>query len=72
MLVLTRQRGEHLVIGDDIAITLVDIRGDKVRLGITAPKDAPIVRHEILSDTDLKALDIEVQRAVTRERRESL
>lgn len=69
MLVLTRQRGEHLVIGDDIAITLVDIRGDKVRLGITAPKNAVIVRNEMLSDADLKALDIEVQRAVTRERR---
>lgn len=37
MLVLSRQRDETIMIGDDIEITIVDIRGDKVRLGITAP-----------------------------------
>ena len=37
MLVLSRQRDETIMIGDDIEITVVDIRGDKVRLGITAP-----------------------------------
>lgn len=47
MLVLSRQRDETIVIGDDIQITIVDIRGDKVRLGITAPTSVPVHRKEI-------------------------
>ena len=47
MLVLTRQRDEKILIGDDIEITVVDIRGDKVRLGITAPKRIPVHRKEV-------------------------
>ena len=47
MLVLSRQRDETIVIGDDIQITVVDIRGDKVRLGITAPTSIPVHRKEI-------------------------
>jgi len=47
MLVLTRQRDETVVIGDTIEITVVDIRGDKVRLGINAPKTIPVHRKEI-------------------------
>jgi len=47
MLVLSRQRDESIMIGDDIEITIVDIRGDKVRLGITAPKSIPVHRREI-------------------------
>jgi len=47
MLVLSRQRDETIMIGDDIEITVVDIRGDKVRLGITAPTSVPVHRKEV-------------------------
>ena len=47
MLVLSRQKDESIVIGDDVEITIVDVRGDKVRLGITAPKSIPVHRREI-------------------------
>ena len=47
MLVLSRQRDESIIIGDNIVITVVDIRGDKVRLGIEAPKDVPVHRQEV-------------------------
>lgn len=47
MLVLSRQRDETIMIGDDIEITIVDIRGDKVRLGITAPSHVPVHRKEV-------------------------
>ena len=47
MLVLSRQRDETIMIGDDIEITVVDIRGDKVRLGITAPARIAVHRKEV-------------------------
>jgi len=47
MLVLTRQRNETIVIGNDIDVTVVDIRGDKVRLGIQAPRNVTVHRKEI-------------------------
>jgi len=47
MLVLSRQRDETIIIGDDIEITVVDIRGEKVRLGINAPPHIPVHRKEI-------------------------
>lgn len=47
MLVLSRKRDESIVIRDDIIVTVVDIRGDKVRLGIEAPKDIPVHRREV-------------------------
>jgi len=47
MLVLSRQRDETIVIGDEIEITVVDIRGDKVRLGITAPTRIAVHRKEV-------------------------
>jgi carbon storage regulator len=47
MLVLSRQRDETIMIGDNIEITIVDIRGDKVRLGISAPKTIPVHRKEV-------------------------
>jgi carbon storage regulator len=47
MLVLSRQRDETIMIGDDIEITVVDIRGDKVRLGINAPASVPVHRKEV-------------------------
>jgi carbon storage regulator len=48
MLVLSRHRDERIIIGDNIVITVVDIRGDKVRLGIDAPIDVPVHREEII------------------------
>src|SRR5580658_7107050 len=47
MLVLSRQRSETIMIGDDIEVTVVDIRGDKVRLGITAPREVSVHRKEV-------------------------
>jgi carbon storage regulator len=47
MLVLSRQKDESIIIGDNVEITIVDIRGDKVRLGITAPKDVSVHRREV-------------------------
>lgn len=47
MLVLSRHRDESIMIGDNIVITVVDIRGDKVRLGIEAPQDVPVHRQEV-------------------------
>ena len=47
MLVLSRQRDETIMIGDDIELTVVDIRGDKVRLGIKAPSHVAVHRKEI-------------------------
>lgn len=47
MLVLSRQRNESIIIGDDIVITVVEIRGDKVRLGIQALTEIPVHRQEV-------------------------
>ncbi len=47
MLVLSRQRDETIMIGDDVQITVVDIRGEKVRLGITAPAHIAVHRKEV-------------------------
>ena len=47
MLVLSRKRNESIVINDNITITIVEIRGDKVRLGIEAPKEVPVHRREV-------------------------
>src|SRR3954447_17693669 len=47
MLVLSPQRDETIMIGDDVEVTVVDIRGDKVRLGITAPREVSVHRKEV-------------------------
>jgi carbon storage regulator len=47
MLVLSRHRDESIIIGDNIIVTVVDIRGDKVRLGINAPKEISVHRQEV-------------------------
>jgi len=47
MLVLSRQKNEAIMIGDDIEITIVDVRGDRVRLGITAPQSVSVHRKEV-------------------------
>jgi len=47
MLVLSRQKGESIMLGDDVEVTIVDVRGDKVRIGINAPRDINVHRKEI-------------------------
>lgn len=47
MLVLTRKKDERIMIGDNIVLTVVEVRGDRVRLGIEAPKDVPVDREEV-------------------------
>ena len=49
MLVLSRQRDQSIVISDNVTITVVDVRGDKVRLGIEAPVDIPVHRQEVFA-----------------------
>ena len=79
MLVLSRQRDETIMIGDDIELIVVDIRGDKVRLGITAPARIAVHRKEIyeaikrenldaarLSARDMGALTESIDRKLTR------
>lgn len=47
MLVLSRQRDESIVIGDNVVVTIVDVRGDRVRLGIDAPREVSVHRREV-------------------------
>ncbi len=56
MLVLSRQRDESIIIGDNIVITIVDIRGDKVRLGIEAPTEIPVHRQEVYEAIQREAM----------------
>lgn len=59
MLVLSRKKNESIVINNDITITVVEIRGDKVRLGIIAPKDVPVHRQEIFDAIHGREVTIE-------------
>lgn len=47
MLALTRKKGESLVINNNVEVTILDIRGDQIKIGIMAPKDVPIYRKEV-------------------------
>lgn len=63
MLVLSRKKSESIVIDESIVITVVEIRGDKVRLGIQAPREVPIHRSEIhqaiLDEQQAQSIDLE-------------
>ncbi|MFW6368693.1 MAG: carbon storage regulator CsrA, partial [Spirochaetota bacterium] len=47
MLILARKLNERIVIGDDIEISVVEIKGDQVKLGVSAPRDVKVYRHEV-------------------------
>lgn len=47
MLILTRRVGEALIIGDDITVTILGVKGNQIRVGVTAPKDVAVHREEI-------------------------
>lgn len=47
MLALTRKKGEALILNNNIEVTILEIRGDQIKIGITAPKDVPIYRKEV-------------------------
>ena len=62
MLALTRKKGESLVINNDIEITILEIRGDQIKLGVSAPKEVPIYRKEVYTQIQ------QIGRASCRER----
>lgn len=49
MLVLTRRTGQSIMIGDDIVVTVLEVKGDQIRLGISAPRDVAVHREEVLA-----------------------
>ncbi len=65
MLVLSRKKNESIVINNDITIVVVEIRGDKVRLGVEAPKEIPVHRREVYEA--IKRNEMDRQDAAARE-----
>jgi carbon storage regulator len=51
VLVLTRRKNQSIVIGDDIVVTVLEVKGDQIRLGITAPREVQVYREELLGET---------------------
>lgn len=67
MLALTRKKGESLVINHNIEITVLEIRGDQVKIGITAPKEVPVYRKEVyiqIEEENKAALNVEAVEAL--------
>ena len=50
MLIITRRPGQRVMVGDDVIIAVVDVKGANVRIGIEAPKEVPIYREEVLPE----------------------
>ena len=57
MLVLSRRKDESIMIGEEVQIIIVDIRGDTIRLGITAPRSIPVHRKEVYEDIHRQRTD---------------
>lgn len=69
MLALTRRVGESIIIGNDIEITIVEVKGDQVRIGINAPKSVKILRKEIFEEIQAenkKAANVAINLGKTR------
>lgn len=63
MLVLTRNLGSHIYVGDDITITIVDIGRGKVRVGVTAPAEIPVYRDELCEKGTRAPADVNARKA---------
>lgn len=64
MLALTRKKGESLVVNNNIEITVLEIRGDQVKIGISAPKEVPIYRKEVylqIQDSNKEAMQADLE-----------
>lgn len=67
MLALTRKKGESIVINNNIEISVLDIRGDQIKIGISAPKDVPIYRKEVylqIQEETKEAMNVESLQAL--------
>lgn len=67
MLALTRKKGESLIVGNNIEITVLEIRGDQIKIGISAPKDVPIYRKEVylqIQEENKAALNVDAMEAL--------
>ncbi len=67
MLTLSRKKGESLVINNNIEVTILDIRGDQIKVGIAAPKEVPVYRKEIfleIQESNKKAMEIDGMEAL--------
>ncbi len=71
MLVLTRRLGQSITIDDDLEITVVEIRGDQIRLGITAPKDVAVHRKEVYLQVQQEKKQSQKQQSQEKERKQS-
>jgi carbon storage regulator len=65
MLVLSRKKNESIIINDNITVTVIEIRGDKVRLGIEAPKDVTVHRREVYDAIQSQSKTLEHDRGTT-------
>ena len=63
MLVLSRKKNESIVINDNVVVTVVEVRGDKVRIGIVAPRDVTVHRQEVLEAILSEKLKLESDRS---------
>ena len=64
MLVLTRKRNQSIVVNDNIEVTIIDIQGDQVRVGINAPKDVKVFRKEVyleMMEENKRAAEVQMQ-----------
>ncbi|MCR4591403.1 MAG: carbon storage regulator CsrA [Lachnospiraceae bacterium] len=67
MLTLSRKKGESLVINNNIEVTILDIRGDQIKVGIAAPKEVPVYRKEIfleIQESNKKAMELDGMEAL--------